>query len=64
MSQAAAKLPASAVVQDHLGDLRYAQRRWADAAAAFERALAGDVEAAERPKIELKLSATRDQLKK
>ncbi len=64
LSQAAAKLPASAVVQDHLGDLRYAQRRWADAAAAFERALAGDVEAAERPKIELKLSATRDQLKK
>lgn len=64
LSQAAAKLPTSAAVQDHLGDLRYAQQRWADAAAAFERALAGDVEAADRPKIELKLSVARDHLRK
>ena len=64
LSQAAAKLPTSAAVQDHLGDLRCAQQRWADAAAAFERALAGDVEAADRPKIELKLSVARDHLRK
>lgn len=64
LSQAAAKMPKSAAVQEHLGDLRYAQQRWADAAAAFERALAGDVEAADRSKIELKLSVTRDHLKK
>ena len=64
LSQAAEKLPASAAVQDHLGDLRYAQQRWADAAAAFERALAGDVEAADRRKIEDKLRVARDRLKK
>ena len=42
LTEAADKLKDSSVVQDHLGDLRFKQRRFADAAAAWERALGGD----------------------
>ncbi len=42
LTEAAEKLQDNSVVQDHLGDLRFKQRRFADAAAAWERALGGD----------------------
>ena len=35
-------------MQDHLGDLRFKQRRFADAAAAWERALGGDGQSIDR----------------
>ena len=55
LSQAAAKLPESSAVQDHLGDLRFKQQRFADAVAAWERALAGDGDAIDRAKVEQKM---------
>lgn len=55
LTEAAAKLPNSSVVQDHLGELRFRQRRYTDAAAAWERSLAGDGESIDRPAIERKL---------
>ena len=55
LTDAAAKLPTSSVVQDHLGDLRFKQGRYAEAAAAWERSLAGDGESIDRTAIERKL---------
>jgi tetratricopeptide (TPR) repeat protein len=55
LTDAAAKLPNSSVVQDHLGDLRFKQGRFAEAAAAWERSLAGDGESIDRLAIEKKL---------
>jgi Flp pilus assembly protein TadD len=55
LTDAAARLPSSSVVQDHLGDLRFKQGRYADAAAAWERSLAGDGESIDRTAIEKKL---------
>ena len=55
LTDAAAKLPNSSVVQDHLGDLRYKQGRYEEAAAAWQRSLAGDGEAIDRSIIERKL---------
>ena len=55
LTDAAAKLPNSSVVQDHLGDLRYKQGRYDEAAAAWERSLAGDGESIDRSVIERKL---------
>lgn len=55
LTEAAGKLPQSSVVNDHLGDLRFKQKRYADAAAAWERSLAGDGESIKRAEIEKKL---------
>lgn len=55
LTEAAGKLPRSSVVNDHLGDLRFKQKRYADAAAAWERSLAGDGESIKRAEIEKKL---------
>ncbi len=57
--EAASKSPSNSVIQDHLGDLRMKQRRYADAAAAWERALAGDGGAIDRAAIERKLREAR-----
>lgn len=59
LSAAAAKSPDNSVIQDHLGDLRFQQQRFAEAIAAWERALAGDGESIERPVIEKKLLEAR-----
>lgn len=59
LSEAAAKSPKNSVIQDHLGDLRFRQERFADAAAAWERALAGDGESIDRAAIEKKLDEAR-----
>jgi tetratricopeptide (TPR) repeat protein len=62
LTQAAAKLKSSSVVQDHLGDLRFRQQRYGDAAEAWQRALAGDGESIDRSKIEQKLREARSKL--
>ena len=62
LTRAAAKLSDSSVVQDHLGDLRFKQQRFADAAAAWERALAGDGASIDRPAIEKKLRDVRSRM--
>jgi Flp pilus assembly protein TadD len=62
LSEAADKLKSSSVVQEHLGDLRFKQRRFADAAAAWERALGGDGQSIDRTKIEGKIREARGQM--
>jgi tetratricopeptide (TPR) repeat protein len=62
LTAAADQLKDSSVVQDHLGDLRFRQQRFADAAAAWERALAGDGQSIDRKKIEQKIRDVRDRL--
>lgn len=59
LAKAAAKLPDNSVVQDHLGDLRYRQKRYADAVQAWERSLAGDGDAIDRAAIQKKLNDAR-----
>jgi tetratricopeptide (TPR) repeat protein len=62
LTDAADKLKSSSVVQDHLGDLRFKQRRFADAAAAWERALGGDGQSIDRKKIERKIREARGRM--
>ena len=62
LTRAASKLTDSSVVQDHLGDLRFKQQRFADAAAAWERALAGDGVAIDKPAIEKKIRDVRSRM--
>jgi tetratricopeptide (TPR) repeat protein len=59
LTEAAAKSPENSVIQDHLGDLRFRQRRFAEAVVAWERALAGDGEDIDRASIEKKLRDAR-----
>jgi Flp pilus assembly protein TadD len=62
LTEAADKLKANSVVQDHLGDLRFKQRRFADAALAWERALGGDGESIDKAKIESKIREARGRM--
>jgi tetratricopeptide (TPR) repeat protein len=62
LTEAAEKLKDSSVVQDHLGDLRFKQRRFKDAAAAWERALSGDGQSIDRTKIESKIREARGRM--
>jgi tetratricopeptide (TPR) repeat protein len=55
LTEAASKVPTSSVIQDHLGDLRFKQERFADAVAAWQLALAGDGDSIERAAIEKKM---------
>ena len=55
LTEAASKLPNNSVIQDHLGDLRFKQRRFSDATAAWQRALNGDGESIDRTAIEKKI---------
>jgi tetratricopeptide (TPR) repeat protein len=64
LAEAASALPESSAVQDHLGDLRFRQQRFADAAAAWERALSGDGEDVDRAAIEKKLQDARTRIRK
>lgn len=59
LRRAAAAMAANSVVQDHLGDVLARRRRWAEAAAAYERALAGDRESVDVAAIERKLRDVR-----
>lgn len=62
LTTAAAELKDSSVVQDHLGDLRFRQQRFQDAAEAWERALAGDGQSIDREKIAKKLRDARSRV--
>lgn len=62
LSEAASKMPNNSVIQDHLGDLRFRQRRYADAAAAWERSLNGDGESIDRTAVQKKLADARSRL--
>ena len=62
LTEAADKLKDNSVVQDHLGDLRFKQRRFADAAVAWERALGGDGQSIDKAKIESKIREARGRM--
>jgi tetratricopeptide (TPR) repeat protein len=62
LTEAAEKLQTNSVVQDHLGDLRFKQRRFADAVAAWERALAGDGQSVDKAKIQTKIREARGRM--
>jgi tetratricopeptide (TPR) repeat protein len=64
LTEAAAQLPGSSAVQDHLGDLRFRQARYAEAVDAWERALKGDGEETLRVEIGKKLRDARTRLPK
>lgn len=64
LSDAAAQMPANSVIQDHLGDLRFKQERFADAIAAWERALGGDGQSLDKTAVEKKLRDARGKLPK
>jgi tetratricopeptide (TPR) repeat protein len=62
LTRAAAELQTSSVVQEHLGDLRFKQQRFADAASAWERALSGDGQSIDRARIEKKIRDARARM--
>lgn len=64
LAEAAGKMPANSVIQDHLGDLRFRQQRYAEAIAAWQRALSGDGESIDRAEIEKKLREARLRVNK
>jgi tetratricopeptide (TPR) repeat protein len=64
LSEAASKMPDNSVIQDHLGDLRFKQQRFADAAAAWERSLNGDGDSIDRSKIQSKIQDARSRLER
>jgi tetratricopeptide (TPR) repeat protein len=64
LSEAASKMPNNSVIQDHLGDLRFKQRRYADAAAAWERSLSGDGDSIDRSRIQQKIQDARSRLER
>jgi tetratricopeptide (TPR) repeat protein len=59
LTTAAEKLPRNSVIQDHLGDLRLRQNRRADAIAAWQRALEGDMESLDRAKLQKKIESAK-----
>ena len=61
LTEAAARLPNSSVVQDHLGDLRFKQGRYAEAVSAWERSLAGDGDSIDRAAIQKKLREAKEK---
>ena len=64
LQQASEQMAWNSVVQDHFGDLMLRLGRYADAIAAWERALAGDGHEVERVAIERKIGDARRQLER
>jgi tetratricopeptide (TPR) repeat protein len=64
LTEAATKVPASSVIQDHLGDLRFKQQRYGEAAAAWGRSLAGDGDAVDRAAIEKKMRDAQSRVRR
>ena len=64
LQQASEQMAWNSVIQDHLGDLMLRLGRYADAIAAWERALAGDGHEVERAAIERKIGDARRQLER
>ena len=63
LAPAAEKLPKNSVVQDHMGDVHAGRGRWAEAIAAWQRALEGDGEDIDRAAIEKKIGDARGRLR-
>ena len=63
MAKAAAVLTGNSVIQDHHGDVLEKRGRYADAVAAWQRALAGDGEQVDRAAIEKKIKAAKAKQK-
>jgi tetratricopeptide (TPR) repeat protein len=51
LQRAAAALPANSVIQDHLGELYFKLKQYREAAAAWDRALSGDLSGVDRAAI-------------
>lgn len=64
LTRAADQMPDSSTINEHLGDLRVKQERFADAAAAFERSLSGDGDSIDRPKVEKKARDARARVRR
>lgn len=64
LQQASEQMAWNSVIQDHLGDLMLRLGRFADAIAAWERALAGDGHEVERAAIERKIGDARRKLER
>ena len=64
LQQASEQMAWNSVIQDHFGDLMLKLGRFADAIAAWERALAGDGQEVERAAIEQKIGDARRQLER
>ena len=62
LSRAAAQLTANSVVQDHYGQLLFKRGRYADAIAAWKRALAGDGESIDKHTIENRIKKAENKL--
>ena len=62
LREAAEKLPAVSVIQDHLGDLLNKRGLLEDAVAAWEKALEGDGDSISRPDIDDKIKSARQRL--
>lgn len=62
LQQASEQMAWNSVIQDHFGDLMLKLGRYADAIAAWERALAGDGQEVERAAIEQKIGDAKRQL--
>ena len=60
---AAASRPRDSAIQDHYGDLLEQRGRYAEAVAAWERALAGDLEQVDRSAIERKISKAKGKIR-
>jgi tetratricopeptide (TPR) repeat protein len=60
LERAARALPKVSVINDHLGDLYVQLKRYGDAAAAFERALAGDRDGVDAQLLERKRDRARE----
>jgi len=64
LTRAADQMPSSSTINEHLGDLRVRQERFADAVAAFERSLAGDGDSIDRAKVEKKVRDARARVRR
>jgi tetratricopeptide (TPR) repeat protein len=64
LARAAERLSLTSVVQDHLGDLHARKGRYADAIAAWERALAGDGESINPDAIRRKIADARSKVER
>ena len=62
LREAAEKLPAVSVIQDHLGDLLSKRGLLEEAVAAWEKALEGDGDSISRPDIDDKIKSARQKL--
>jgi tetratricopeptide (TPR) repeat protein len=64
LQRAADQLKANSVIQDHYGDVLFKMSRFDDAIAAWQRALAGDNDAIDRPAIDKKIKSAKQKLGK